>query len=121
MHGAGAEAAGNVPGLDDAGTKASTRDFAFEPPGGGCRGINIEEFSPFAAQRLAHRVKAVKNRNGAGRAPEPRRLGPREVFPASPWAAGRNSWSPAFYLGRFGGETDRCIFYGAYRRSLSPP
>ncbi len=36
------------------------RDLAFEPPGGGFHGINIEGFSPLAAQRLAHRMKAMK-------------------------------------------------------------
>jgi hypothetical protein len=99
VHGAGAEAASNVSGLDDVGAKTSTRNFAFEPPGGSCRGINIEEFSPFAAQRLAHRVKAVKNRNAAGRASEPGRLGPREIFLAGPWIGRTKQLVPAFIWG----------------------
>ena len=70
------------------GTEASPRDFAFESAGGGFRGINIKDFSPLAAQRLAHCVKAIKNSNPAGRAPEHRRLGPREVLRAKLRAPG---------------------------------
>ena len=81
MHGARAKTAREVLGRHDMGTKASPRDFGFEPPGGGFRGINIEDFSALAAQGLAHGMKAVKNSKTAGRAPEHRPLG-RMALPA---------------------------------------
>jgi hypothetical protein len=73
MHGARAKMVGEVLGRDDMGTEPSPRDFAFESAGGGFGGINIEDSSSLATQGLAHRVKAIKNSDAAGRAPELRR------------------------------------------------
>jgi hypothetical protein len=73
MHGARAKMVGEVLGRDDMGTEPSPRDFAFESAGGGFGGVNIEDSSSLATQGLAHRVKAIKNSDAAGRAPELRR------------------------------------------------
>jgi hypothetical protein len=70
MHRAYTKTAGEVVGRHPMGTKASIGDFAFEPPGGGFRGIKIKHFSSSAAQSLAHGVKAVNNDKIVCRTPE---------------------------------------------------
>ena len=108
MHGANAKTADEVLGSDDMGAKARIRDFACEPPGGGFRGINIKDFSSLAAQRLAHRVKAIKNGNAAGRSPEHRRRWPPARFcPLVPAPDRTKFRAPGFGRGGLAGRRIR--------------
>ena len=91
MHGAGAKTAGEVLGRDDMGAEASAGDFALEPAGGGFRGINIEDFSSLTAQRLAHRVKAIKKRTPLAARRNIGALARARFCPLVPAPAGRSS------------------------------